>query len=68
MINSNLLKSHMALHSVTQLEMANRLGISTSTLNNKINNKVHFTVEEAKQICTILQISDNDEKANIFFS
>lgn len=68
MINSNLLKSHMALHSVTQLEMANKLGISISTLNKKIANKTHFTIEEAKQICSILQISDNGEKANIFFS
>lgn len=68
MTNSNLLKSHMTLHSVTQLEMAKKLGISTSTLNNKIKNKTAFTVEEAKQICSILQISDNNEKANIFFS
>jgi putative transcriptional regulator len=56
MINRNKLRGLMAENSITQTELAKRLGISTNAFNMKINGKTSFTETEIKRIAEILKI------------
>lgn len=49
------LRAEMARKNITSAELANRLGISTSTMSTKMNGKYPFTLDEAKSIKTALK-------------
>lgn len=66
MVDKYRLKAALAREGVTQREIAKRIGISKNTLCNKINGKSNFNTEEATEICSILKIENNEEKALIF--
>lgn len=48
------LKGLMTENNITQVQLAKLLGISVSTLNQKLNGKSDFTIQEAKKISEIL--------------
>ena len=62
------LKGLIIAAGMTQKEVAKKIGISTNTLSNKINGVREFTVGEVIQICDILDITSNAEKAEIFLA
>ena len=53
---------------MTQEELATKIGINASTLNQKINNTIGetLTIEEATKMSEILDIS-REERIDIFF-
>lgn len=51
----------------TQEKLAQAIGISKSTLNQKLNNKANFYHPEMQQICELLNITGADVYA-IFFT
>lgn len=65
MINTKLLKSYFVKNGFTQEEIAKKIGISSQSLSDKINNKVQFKVDEVSSLCEILEITH--DKDNIFF-
>ena len=66
MVDAKKLKGLIVLSGKTQKEVAKEVGMSTNTLSNKINGNREFTVGEVINICNILHITDNAEKAQIF--
>lgn len=48
------LKGLMTENNITQVQLAKLLSISVSTLNQKLNGKSDFTIQEAKKISEIL--------------
>jgi plasmid maintenance system antidote protein VapI len=63
-MNKTLLKAEMVKANVTRDALCAHLGVSYSTLTQKINGKRQFTVDEAVKICQFLQI---DDPVPIFF-
>lgn len=66
MLNKNLLKAAMAKAGYTQKSLAEHVGIGESTLSSRISGKTYFNTEEIDNICLVLQIIKNNEKADIF--
>lgn len=52
------LKGRMAEYNMSQAELADKVGISLSAMNAKMNDSREFTVKEAKVICETLDIDD----------
>lgn len=67
MLNINKLKSYLALKGMTIKDLAEAIGMSISTLSNKINGKTEFTASEIAQIQTTLDIPD-EEVLDIFIN
>ncbi len=67
MINKQLLKSKMILREITQLQIAKKLGLSITSINQKINGNIIFKPKEIKEIQNLLGLS-NDETVEIFLS
>lgn len=67
MINKQLLKSKMILREITQLQIAKKLGLSITSINQKINGNIIFKPKEIKEIRNLLDLS-NDETVEIFLS
>ena len=65
MVNSKKLKALFIENGVTQKNVAEKLGISKASLNNKILNKNDFKTREIQGLCDILKIKD---KESIFFA
>ena len=63
-----LLIGEIAKAGETRRSLAEQIGISETSLGNKINGKRDFTVAEAIRICEILHITDNAAKAQIFLA
>ena len=63
-MQTNKLKSYMALHGQTIVALAESVGIASKTMSEKINGKSDFTVREAKMVTELLEIEDPLE---IFF-
>lgn len=59
-MNTKVIKAYMALNSITQKEMASRLGMTPPTFNRKINGKVNFSSSELELMLKILKIEPND--------
>lgn len=68
MINKEKLLSRMALAGYNRTSLANKLDVSINSLCDKINGKSKFDVDMAEDICSILEITDGKEKAEIFLS
>lgn len=69
MVNTREIKAQMQRKGMTQVMLAQKLGINPSTLNRKINNKKgeNLTVKEATEMAETLGFSRN-EITNIFFT
>jgi len=63
-MQTNKLKSYMALHGQTIVALAESVGLSSKTMSEKINGKADFTVKEAKLVTELLEIENPME---IFF-
>jgi hypothetical protein len=68
MINTLKLKAKLKEKNMTQEELATKIGINASTLNQKINNTIGetLTIEEATKMSEVLDIS-REERMDIFF-
>ena len=66
MINSELLKQRAKELHVRQRDIAERLGLKQSTVNQKINNVRPMKLDEAEKIADLLGIS-NEMFADYFF-
>ena len=67
MINKQLLKSKMILREITQPQIAKKLGLSITSINQKINGNIIFKPKEIKEIRNLLGLS-NDETVEIVLS
>ena len=67
MVNSKKLKDRAKEKGIRQWEIANKLGLKQSTVNQKINNKRPMLLEEAEKIADLLEI-ENVEFAAYFFA
>ncbi len=65
MTNSNKLKAIFISNGKTQQEVAKMMGLSQTSLNNKIHNKVDFRAKEILKLCEIFKIENKEE---IFFA
>lgn len=50
-------KAWLVMHSITQRELAEVLGISFQSVNKKVNGKEDFTMEQARKICRHYHVS-----------
>ncbi len=67
MINTDKLKGLMREKRVTQSELADKLGIKTCTVNQKLNGKRNMSLDEAELIADVLGI-DTGDFSKYFFS
>lgn len=69
MVNTREIKAQMQRKGMTQVTLAQKLGINPSTLNRKINNESgeNLTVKEAAEMAETLGFPRN-EITNIFFA
>lgn len=63
--NYKELKARMFLEDDTQRDLANYLGISESTMNQKLNSKLDFTRNEISQI--IKRYGLNEDELKLYF-
>ena len=68
LVNTKLLLSRMVLEGYSQRKLAKETGIGVNVLNKKINNNGVFRCDEVDKICTVLGITDAEEKVDIFFA
>jgi transcriptional regulator with XRE-family HTH domain len=62
LVHTNKIKGRMVELGITQKDIANALGVATSTVSQKINNVNPMTVREAFIISEILNIPDEQFK------
>ena len=65
-VNSAMLKGTIVKAGFTQDEVADKLGLSPTAFNNKVNNKSEFKASEIKRLTVILNLT-RDEVDLIFF-
>lgn len=65
MVNENLLKAKIIEKNIKKKIIAEKLGISLTSLNYKLNNKTQFKASEIQILSEILNI--NEEKDKYFF-
>lgn len=65
---TNRLKGKIIEAGFTQRALAAQMGMTKNTLNNKVNGKTPFNLDEAEKLCAILGIRDDAEKAQIFLT
>ena len=68
MVNTAMLKARILLEGYTQRTLAKETKIGITPLNEKINNKKVFRCDEVDRICLVLNITDAEEKCEIFFA
>lgn len=68
MLNKNLLKAAIAKAGYTQERLAECIGISPNTLSSRMVGTSHFNTDEIDKICSVLHITHNSEKADIFLA
>ncbi len=66
MVNTRKLKAKLIELGLTQGDLADKLGISTCTVNQKINNVRPLKLSEANKIAKILKIKDWEFKDYFF--
>lgn len=62
MVASNLLKAKILEFNLSKSEIAKELGISTTSLNYKLNNKTEFKATEIVKLSNLLGISREKDK------
>lgn len=60
-INSNKLKGRIVEFGFTQTDIAEKLGLSPTAFNNKLNERTEFTASEISKLSSILKIKNKDE-------
>ena len=68
MLNKNLLKAAIARAGYTQGKLAKEVGMSENTLSLKMSGTSWFDTKQIDDICKVLNITENEEKAQIFLS
>ena len=68
MLNKNLLRAAMAASGYTQEKLAESIGISSNTLSSRMVGASCFNTDEIDKICSVLSITSNDQKADIFLA
>lgn len=68
MVNTCKLKAVMVELGFSQVSLASQLGMSKNTLNAKLNGRAKITVDEAKELCDVLGLTDNKIKCEIFLT
>ena len=68
MVNSRKIKGRLKELGFTQEELANKMGITQSTLSHKINNTRTFKLDEARVLGKILEIKEDDFNLYFFYS
>lgn len=64
----NKLKGIMKERNYSQSKLAKKLDITTQSLNAKLNGRRQFTIKEAFEIISILNIENSDDIVEIFFT
>lgn len=67
MVDTDKLKGLLVSKGFRQEDAAKQIGISTPTLNGKINNKTDFLSSEIEQLCELLEIRDAKTVVEVFF-
>lgn len=67
-MNGNKLRAYIISAGYTQGKLAKEIGISPNTMSAKLNGRSPFDTIEIERICTVLGITSNREKADIFLS
>ena len=68
MVNTVLLENKISDSGLKKKYIAEKLGISTRTFAKKIKNESPIMGDEISLLCEILNISDNNQKTEIFLS
>ncbi len=68
MLNKNLLKAAIARAGYTQGKLAKEVGMSENTLSAKMSGTSWFDTKQIDDICKVLNITESEEKAQIFLS
>lgn len=68
MLNRNLLKAAMARAGYTQERLAESIKMSKNTMSSRMIGRTSFDTDEIDDICSVLGIVNNSEKAEIFLS
>lgn len=68
MTQTELLKEIISKSGLKYGYIAEKVGLTYQGLKNKIENKNLFNVEEVDKLCTILNITDVNQKEKIFFA
>lgn len=68
MTNSEALREKIDESGYKRSYIADRLGISRESLNQKVSGRREFKASEISQLCEILGISDLHTKEHIFFA
>lgn len=66
MTNSNKLKALLVERNITQEELAKQMGLSSQSINAKINNKREFLASEITKIIELFKLNP-DQVVQIFF-
>lgn len=67
-MNKALFKMLLVQKGLTQIELAEALGMSKNILSNKVNGHSRVYTDEAIKICDVLKIDDNNQKAELFLN
>jgi transcriptional regulator with XRE-family HTH domain len=68
MTDTDALKKKIAEKGMKQVYIAEKMGLTSYGLANKINNKTEFKSSEIKFLCELLDITSLREKEAIFFN
>lgn len=68
MLNRNLLRAAIVASGYTQEKLAETIGISSNTLSSRMVGTSFFNTEEIDKICNVLNITSNEQKADIFLA
>ncbi len=68
MLNKNLLKGAIAEKGLTQGRLAELIGMSENTLSSRMVGSSPFNTDEIDEICKVLEIENNNKKAEIFLA
>ena len=67
-MQANLLRAKMVEAGYSQRKLAKAVNMSENSLSSKITGRRPFDVNEAISICNVLNITSNEDKANIFLT
>ncbi len=68
MTNTMMLESIIDDRGIKKGKLAEKMGISSSSLRRRIDNDVQFRAEEINTLCRLLNITDVNTMETIFFS
>lgn len=66
MVNTMKLKGRIIEAGYTQRSLAEKMNMSVNSLNEKVNGKVPFNIEQVVLLCELCHIETSEEKCSIF--